>query len=49
MKKRKRKQRKCRVCGHSMSKHIRNIVGEIICTADNCTMWIYCHRKEKTL
>lgn len=42
-------KRKCRMCGHPMSDHIRNIVGEIICTRDGCTRWIYCHRKEKKL
>lgn len=37
------------MCGHAMSKHRRNIVGEIYCTVDGCTRWIYCHRKEKSL
>ena len=45
----KRKDRKCRMCHHPMSEHIRNIVGEVICTRDGCTRWLYCHRKEKSL
>lgn len=45
----RKRGRKCRMCGHSMSKHRRNIAGAIICTADNCSLWLYCGRKEKQL
>jgi len=41
--------RKCRVCGHLLTRHVLNIANQVICTVDGCHMWLYCNRKEKEL
>src|ERR1044072_2723894 len=49
MKKTRKRNRKCRMCGHSMSNHVLNVADQVCCTVDGCHLWMYCGRKEKKL